>query len=288
VETPNQQTNYVTCSCQHCSGHIKFNANELRKGETRIIECPHCHLETVLFDPNKNLDSQKEKTQQIKLPQKQNIQQIKKSTGFELFLFQLTRFCTIAGAALAVIAFAITIILLLQTFQPEKPQKIFTVSYEDVAPAINSAASSSDTHFSSENDIDTSASIPKNVAWFLANHQNFNFKEMLSGVDLKNRKAFLENLDEIIQKAKSHSLADEQLLGVVNSYADWWKSMNIKKEDPLAKQITRNYYIMAASGLFGAITILCLILVLLAVERNTRMIAQKLSDSANAQKSERN
>jgi hypothetical protein len=287
VETPNQQPNYVTCPCQHCSGHIKFNANELRKGETRTVECPHCRLETVLFDPNKNLGSQKEKTQQIKLPQNQNSQKVKKSSGFELFLFQLTRSFTIAGALLAVIAFAITIILLLQTFQPEKPQKIRPVSYEDIAPVANSEASLSDARVDDiGNKIDTSTSIPKNVAGFLASHQSFDFKGLLSGVDLQNRKVFLENLDEIIQKAKSHSLSDEQLVGVVNNYADWWKSMNIKKEDPLAKQFARTFYIEAASGLFGVITVLCMILVLLAVERNTRMIAQKLPDSSNAQKSE--
>jgi hypothetical protein len=253
----------------------------------RTVECPHCHLETVLFDPNKNLDSQKEKTQQIKLPQKQYSQQIKKSSGFELFLFQLTRSFTIAGALLAVIAFAITIILLLQTFQPEKLQEIRTVSYEDIAPVVNSEASlpnTSEDNFG--NKIDTSTSIPKNVASFLANHQSFDFKGLLSGVDLKNRKVFLENLDEIIQKAKSHNLSDEQLIGVVNNYADWWKSVNVKKEDPLAKQLARTSYIEAASGLFGVITVLCLILVLLAVERNSRMIAQKLPDSSNVQKPE--
>lgn len=40
---------YVTCSCQHCSGNIEFDANCLPEGETRTAPCPHCGLETTLF-----------------------------------------------------------------------------------------------------------------------------------------------------------------------------------------------------------------------------------------------
>jgi hypothetical protein len=35
------------CSCQHCSGNIEFDAEGFEQG-TRV-ECPHCHLETILF-----------------------------------------------------------------------------------------------------------------------------------------------------------------------------------------------------------------------------------------------
>ena len=48
MEQPNDHSNY-TCSCQQCGGHIKFESNQLRKGETRTVECPHCHLDTILF-----------------------------------------------------------------------------------------------------------------------------------------------------------------------------------------------------------------------------------------------
>jgi hypothetical protein len=46
----NNQPNYVVCNCQHCDGHIEFNANELEE-ENSIIPCPHCGLETKLFIP---------------------------------------------------------------------------------------------------------------------------------------------------------------------------------------------------------------------------------------------
>ena len=41
---------YVTCRCQHCDGHIEFNANELVE-ENSVVPCPHCGLETILFLP---------------------------------------------------------------------------------------------------------------------------------------------------------------------------------------------------------------------------------------------
>ncbi len=39
---------YVVCDCQHCDGHIEFDANEFAE-ENSIVPCPHCGLETKLF-----------------------------------------------------------------------------------------------------------------------------------------------------------------------------------------------------------------------------------------------
>jgi len=48
---PNEPPHFVICRCQHCDGNIEFDACDFDKGETRNAECPHCHLETVLFIP---------------------------------------------------------------------------------------------------------------------------------------------------------------------------------------------------------------------------------------------
>ena len=42
---------FVTCRCQHCDAHIEFDASDFEKDETRTVECPHCHLETIIFVP---------------------------------------------------------------------------------------------------------------------------------------------------------------------------------------------------------------------------------------------
>jgi len=48
---PNQPPGFVTCLCQHCDGHIEFDATGFQKGETRNVKCPHCNLETIVFVP---------------------------------------------------------------------------------------------------------------------------------------------------------------------------------------------------------------------------------------------
>jgi Holliday junction DNA helicase RuvB len=40
---------YVTCRCHHCNGGIEFDASDFQVGETRPVECPHCHKETVIY-----------------------------------------------------------------------------------------------------------------------------------------------------------------------------------------------------------------------------------------------
>ena len=42
---------YVVCDCQHCGGHIEFDANEFAEANS-IVPCPHCGLETKIFIPN--------------------------------------------------------------------------------------------------------------------------------------------------------------------------------------------------------------------------------------------
>ena len=53
MNQPDAQTapNYVTCHCQHCDGGIEFDASGFEEGETRTVECPHCHVETIIFVP---------------------------------------------------------------------------------------------------------------------------------------------------------------------------------------------------------------------------------------------
>ena len=47
--------NYVTCPCQHCSGKIEFDANQLDGVENIAVCCPHCELETIIFAPKQEV-----------------------------------------------------------------------------------------------------------------------------------------------------------------------------------------------------------------------------------------
>jgi HNH endonuclease/RuvB AAA lid domain len=49
------EPHYVTVACEHCDGGIEFDANQLDGDKTRIVECPHCHLETIVFVPDPDI-----------------------------------------------------------------------------------------------------------------------------------------------------------------------------------------------------------------------------------------
>ena len=57
MNEPDAQTapNYVTCPCQHCSGKIEFDANQLDSAENTTVPCPHCGLETIIFVPEQKV-----------------------------------------------------------------------------------------------------------------------------------------------------------------------------------------------------------------------------------------
>jgi Holliday junction resolvasome RuvABC ATP-dependent DNA helicase subunit len=55
MSNPSNEPHFVTCRCQHCGGGIEFDASDFEKGETRTVECPHCHLETVISVPPLNV-----------------------------------------------------------------------------------------------------------------------------------------------------------------------------------------------------------------------------------------
>ena len=57
MNQPDAQTapNYVTCPCQHCSGKIEFDSNELDPAENTTVPCPHCGFETTIFVPEQKV-----------------------------------------------------------------------------------------------------------------------------------------------------------------------------------------------------------------------------------------
>ena len=46
------QPRLVVCLCQHCSGEIEFDANELGDRQSVSVPCPHCGIETSVSDPS--------------------------------------------------------------------------------------------------------------------------------------------------------------------------------------------------------------------------------------------
>jgi hypothetical protein len=50
-QPPLTQPHLVVCLCQHCTGKIEFDANELGDRQSVSVPCPHCGVETELSNP---------------------------------------------------------------------------------------------------------------------------------------------------------------------------------------------------------------------------------------------
>ncbi len=277
MSQPDNQSDYVTCSCQHCNGHIKFGADELRKGETRRIECPHCHLETIIFHPPaSNKDSppaEKINLARGKSSDDNTNGKQPKSTKPELFIFSLVRFGTLTGAILVLIAFFVVTDLAISTWLPEKPNKILPISYAAVASVPQTTQTNNRPFVSIGATMAGTNEFPQPVVDFLFAHEGFSLKAPLDQIKTEHRKAFLDNLAVILQTANTKHLTPKQSEQTVNHFADLWIAQNEKTPDPNAameKLILRASCISTAFGLFIILTIFCLILVMLAIERNTR------------------
>jgi hypothetical protein len=272
------QSNYITCACQNCNGHIKFDADELKIGETRRIECPHCHLETVIFNKPGDTNANPSIETGTTIPHGKKL----KSSKIELFLFELTRFPTIAGAILVLLAFIITAILVVQTQLPEKPPKTPVVSYEMVAPApaiTPNTQKNEEAYVSPGAKMASKNSFPQPVIDFLLKHQGFTLKEWLNQLNPEQRQAFLKNLAIVLVSANANDLTADSMEQVVKDFAELWittlkDDATARAEKMMEKQQKFSQLTTVAFGLFLSLMILCLVLVLLAIERNTRLNAK--------------
>jgi hypothetical protein len=279
MEQPDDQQNY-TCPCQNCGGHIKFDSTLLRKGETRTVECPHCHLDTVLFLRDKDDDPLPTKHKTFTY-EKLNLSKHKGAiTRFELFVLQLTRILTLVGAALLVTALALIALVFVWTLIPKSSSKIRTVHYEQITTALQSQSEESQPQMSYGNLINSDESVPASVATFLVQHPDF--KSDTTWMSSNQRKAFLNNFSEIIQQAKRNGVDDEKLVQIVTSFLNIWTTENSpasKTESLDLKKEIRAFCIGVVPILFIAMAVLCLVLVLLGIERNVRVIAENSSSS---------
>ena len=265
--------NYTTCACQNCNGHIKFDANDLKKGETRRIECPHCHLETVIF----NKPEEKNTTPSADI-NKTSPQRKANSSKIELFFFELTRFPTVTGAFIVLAALAVSVILLIQTRLPDRPVKAPIISYDMVAPVpatLPETPKSEGSPLLQGAKMANKNAFPQPVIDFLLTHQGFALKEWLSQMNPTQKQAYLKNLADVLVAAKSKNTSTGEIEQVVKDFSELWlnnwnEAVAAQAKESLVKGQEFTQLTTVAFGLVISFMILCLILVMLAIERNTR------------------
>lgn len=266
MSQPNNDPEYITHSCQHCGGHIKFDARQLRSGETRRVDCPHCHLETIIFLPHKK--------------EKDTPTAKQKSSRIELFLFELTRFPTVIVALSVLIALIVIGCLSYKAIKPEKPPKPPVITYEMVAPRPVNAPKSENVFIPHGAKMAAKNLFPQPVADFLMTHEGFGLKEWLDQLSPENRQPFLDNLASVLQTAENKGVTDQQLKQIVSSFSEMWiesAKYDAELREKIAQEKQMRFAKLMTLGFQLLITlmILSLILVLLAIERNTRPVNAK-------------
>jgi DNA-directed RNA polymerase subunit RPC12/RpoP len=128
----------VKCRCQHCSGKIEFDAGDFRKGETRNVECPHCHLDTILFVPQSTTTDEIKKTELPNPEPKNVIVEIKRGvsplgiaslvTGIVSILFCWIPFLGLFSIPIAAIGFLLAVIGITISCVSKKTGFIFSIS----------------------------------------------------------------------------------------------------------------------------------------------------------------
>ena len=262
---------YVMSSCQHCSGHIKFRKKDLAPGESRTVECPHCKLETLIYRPK----DEGPKPESPKPTQKEPAG--KSSSAFELFLFQLTRLPLVIVAMLALVGLIVFGIKFAIALAPVGPKPVVKVSFSLVNPRTAEAKSESGSSgpITDGKKMASKTTFPPNVLDFLVHHEGYSLKPYLDRIGYGHKSDYLSNLNTVLEEAKTKSLGDSELVTMVGNFSDLWIDMN-ENDDVATRNKARdaeiNQCLYICLGLMLSLMIFSLILVLMAIERNTRRL----------------
>ena len=115
---------FSKCNCTACSGHIEFETSNVGN----IITCPHCNLETVLYEVKA--------TPVARLAPHQPSRQEEPPTisRFESVVFGVTRFFVLGLSGFVVIALGLLVLTFASTLLKERKDRV--VSYEEVSTSL--------------------------------------------------------------------------------------------------------------------------------------------------------
>ena len=126
-------------------------------------------------------------------------------------------------------------------------------------------------------------SFPEPVVSFLLKHQGFTLKDWINPLNPEERRAFLNNLAAALTTANSKGLANDEMEQLVKDFGELWiSSLNREKllraEKIAEKQLHFKNLVTVGFELFISLMTLTLVLVLLAIERNTRLNVSQKAD----------
>jgi len=185
-----------------------------------------------------------------------------KSSSLENFLFSFTRVLAIGGSVLALIIIAVLVsglfdsgkntYVALEDINVEESTKNNTIEEASAPPKVQ-------------------LFIPENIKAYLSGDNEKILQGWLDGIKGQEKKQdFLENMSEVITKAETNKL---EVVNVINNYKTLKLSKLNRSEIEEYKDIGQKVALYAVIfGLIIFIALMSLILVMLAIERNTRQV----------------
>lgn len=251
---------FAKCNCSSCNGHIEFETSNA--GQT--VNCPHCGQDTVLYVVEST-------PAELAAPPKRPQPKGPGTTfGLERAVFAVTRAFVLGLSILVVLALALVALTFMLSLAKERKERV--VTYEEVSTSLlpSSPPSPGNTAATAPRDV----KIPQNVQEVFSKNGD-GLGRMLEGIASGEQQAFLNNLSDIIAKARAAGVGASKMSSVLQRYEELWK---LKLEKEQARQterlIARASSLASAFALLIVLTALSMVLVLLAIERNTRPRSQ--------------
>lgn len=185
---------------------------------------------------------------------------------FEKLVFSATRVFALCGAAAVIIGIGVLGLKLLF------PGEQTTVSYAEVTNMMAATSSPSDSEAENTPSETATVAIPDDLKPYLSGKKNERVLQgWIEGFSESQKKDFMKNMSQVVQEAKAHKVDPND---AINTY----KTLKLKKIssneiDKYTAIATRVGYIAGVFGLVLILSILSLVLVMLAIERNTRRVA---------------
>jgi hypothetical protein len=185
-----------------------------------------------------------------------NTNETKTSSGFERLLFHFTRVFALGGSLIAILG---VVLLMFSLFGSGERDSLVKLT------DLRSAQQAENTTVESPN---IEVEIPENVKKYISGENEKVLYKWIESLDEKDQEDFIENLSLIITEAENKG---EDVVDVINDYKTAKLSKLQKTEfEKYEKVAERGAIIGAMFGLIIFIALMSLILVMLAIERNTR------------------
>lgn len=193
---------------------------------------------------------------------------MKKISTFESFLFIFTRLFSVFGSIIALVGMLYLFVALLSS------GKDTYVSYDEVIKEITpTQTSSNDTSTDTSKSDRDKINMPENLKTYFTDDNERVLQKWLEDYNENQKNDFLKNLSQLVKIAEEDQ--DEKGPEIITNVINTYKDIKFQKlsEDEIEEYINQGIkagYLLGILGLAVFLALLSLVLVLLAIERNTR------------------